>query len=50
MLPGDSAKVAKQLKALACGLAESQGESVLGHEAYVMGTFLLPLTQPLSAE
>jgi DNA-binding MarR family transcriptional regulator len=46
MSPENSAKVAKQLKALARNLAESQGDSVLGHEAYVMGTFLVPLTHP----
>ncbi|HET9236343.1 MAG TPA: DUF4423 domain-containing protein [Oligoflexus sp.] len=50
MSPDDSAKVAKQLKALARNLAESQEESVLGHEAYVMGTFLVPLTHPDSRD
>lgn len=50
MLPDDAPKVAKQLKGLARNLAESQGESILGHEAYVMGTFLVPLTQPIPVD
>lgn len=50
MSPKDAIKVSEQLEKSAKQLSESQDDPTLGHEVYVMGTFLVPLTHPLAPE
>jgi uncharacterized protein (TIGR02147 family) len=47
MAPKDAEKVREQLRKYALTLSESQDDPVLGHEVYSIGTFLVPLTQPV---
>ncbi len=49
MSPQDAAKLREQLRKTALTLSESKDKPVLGHEVYMMGTFLVPLTHPLES-
>ncbi len=49
MSPQDAARLREQLRKTALTLSESKDKPVLGHEVYMMGTFLVPLTHPLES-